>query len=238
MREKWNVESGQLVHVKVLFLWTDSFANETSLVWIHWWLFWFCWGSGTWRCPSERAEGSQWFILPFWRPSAELFFFLICSRAAFVPHGDAVHQQNLDRRPVKRHHQLPLCVIPTVIVLWGSRISAVPFWWWQRCWQTRWGPRRWGLPGIWRTLPSLPWPHLCRAGPDNVAFPPEVHDDLVGFSGVQWEVVHWTLRSQALYLIPVCSFVSSWDEPNDCCVISKFDEDEDMIIPEARESLM
>ena len=32
MRGKWNVESGQFVHVKESFLWTDSFANEPSLV--------------------------------------------------------------------------------------------------------------------------------------------------------------------------------------------------------------
>ena len=68
-------------------------------------------------------------------------------------------------------------------------------------------------------------PIYAERGRDDVAFPPEVRDDLFGFCGAQWEVVHRTPSCQALYLISVCHLISSWDEPHNCCVISKFDED-------------
>ena len=48
--------------------------------------------------------------------------------------------------------------------VWESRVSVVLSWWWQRCWQTRRGPQRWEVPGIWRTLLSPCWLHWCRAG--------------------------------------------------------------------------
>ena len=66
---------------------------------------------------------------------------------------------------------------------------------------------------------------IYAVGPGQRCISPEVLDDLFGFCGVQWEVVQWTLCCQALYLIPVCRLVSPWDEPHDCCVISKFDEE-------------
>ncbi len=63
------------------------------------------WGNVMWRGLPVGAAGSQWSFQLFLLVSAVIFF---CSRAACIPHGDAVCEDTLNGRSVECHQQLPI----------------------------------------------------------------------------------------------------------------------------------
>lgn len=53
---------------------------------------------------------------------------------------------------------------------------------------------------------------------------PEMDDQLLGFCGVQFQVVLLTPRCQSLNLLPVLLFITLCNETSDSCVVCKFND--------------